>query len=51
MKDILQKCSVCGLAKRDVRERPNAYAQDIYNELSATHVVCDKCDEQNRADI
>lgn len=45
------KCERCGKASEDVSYRPNAYAQDVHNDSTAYHTVCDECDYENRMDI
>ena len=44
-------CDRCRQTKPDVCERPDGYAQDIYNEPDATWTACDKCDQYNNDDI
>lgn len=45
------ECGVCGKRKLSVSERPDAYTEDVHNEVGATHTVCDECDYQNSQDI
>jgi hypothetical protein len=45
------KCDICGATTDDVSYRPNAYANDVHNDPTAYHTVCDECDYQNRMDI
>ena len=45
------KCESCGKKKEDVSYRPDGYAQDVGNDPTAYHTVCDECDEQNCLDI
>lgn len=44
-------CESCGKRLPDVRPRANAYEQEIGNDTTAMHTVCDECDYQNRMDI
>lgn len=46
-----EKCTHCGSTDDSVSYRPNAYAQDVGNDSTAYHTVCDECDYQNRMDI
>lgn len=46
-----KKCTVCGKVSEDVCYRPNRYAQDVGNDPTAYHTVCDECDYQNCMDI
>lgn len=45
------KCESCEEEKEDVSYRSNGYAQDVGNDPSAMHTVCDDCDYQNKMDI
>ena len=45
------KCETCDKSSEDVSYRPNAYAQEIGNGLTAYHTVCDDCDRENAMDI
>ena len=45
------RCDVCGKRKLSVSYRPNAYANDVGNDPTAMHTVCDECDYQNCMDI
>lgn len=45
------ECTCCGKRKSDVASRPDAYANDVGNDPSAMHTVCDSCDHENRMDI
>ena len=45
------KCETCGATTEDVSYRANAYAQDVGNDPTAMHTVCDKCDYENRMAI
>lgn len=51
VKEELEECPMCNQMKSDVGERPNHYAQDVYNEEGATMVCCSECEEQNLLDI
>lgn len=44
-------CPQCGKDKPDVCERPDGYANDVYNEPDAMWIACDDCDQQNNEDI
>lgn len=45
------ECEVCGLKKLSVSYRSNSYANDVGNDPTAMHTVCDECDYENRMDI
>ena len=45
------ECEVCRLKKLSVSHRSNAYANDVGNDPTAMHTVCDECDYQNAMDI
>lgn len=45
------KCDICGKISEDVSYRPDSYAQDVGNDSSAYHTVCDKCDNECIMDI
>lgn len=45
------ECETCGQKKPDVCYRPNAYQNDVNNDPTAMHTVCDDCDYENRMDI
>ncbi len=52
MKEIEKmRCEDCGLIKPDVSYRPNAYANDVGNDSTAMHTVCNNCDAENAQDI
>lgn len=44
-------CRTCRKRRASVCERPDAYARDVGNDPTATHIVCDECDYENRQDI
>ena len=46
-----EECSVCHKRKLSVSTRGNSYAQDVGNDPTAMHTVCDECDYQNCMDI
>lgn len=50
-KEEAMKCDVCGKQTPDVSYRPNAYANDVGNDPTAMHTVCDSCDRENALDI
>ena len=43
-------CQYCRMAKSDVRERQDPYKADVCNDSKATHVACDKCDQERTDD-
>lgn len=45
------ECEICNKKTSDVSYRPNAYAQDVNNDSTAYHTVCDSCDHENIMDI
>ena len=45
------ECEVCHKKKLSVLYRPNEYAQDVENDTTAYHTVCEECAYQNRMDI
>ena len=45
------KCEHCGHLRYDVRKRPDAFQREIHGDKTATHTVCDWCDQENREDI
>lgn len=45
------ECSICHRKKLSVSHRPNSYAQNVGNDPTAMHTVCDECDYQNCMDI
>jgi len=45
------ECKSCGKRKLSVHKRPNGYANDVHNDPTAVHTVCDECDYQNIMDI
>ena len=49
-KDCLE-CSICGKKKPDVYERADGYARDVGGDEDATHIACEKCDNENTASI
>lgn len=51
IKSKKMKCEVCGSNGDDVSYRKNSFAQDVGNDPTAYHTVCDECDYQNRMDI
>ena len=46
-----EKCPQCGKASNTVSLRPNAYAQEMNNDMDAEWEACDECDYQNKMDI
>ena len=44
-------CENCSMQAADVRERPNAFEQDVNNDPDAVWTVCDECAYQNAQDI
>ena len=45
------ECEVCHKKKLSVSYRSNGYANDVGNDPTAMHTVCDECDYQNCQDI
>lgn len=45
------ECEMCGKRKLSVKVRPDAYLNDVENDLEAEHTICDECDYQNTMDI
>ena len=45
------ECEICHKKKESVSYKPNAYAQDVNNDPSAYHTVCDECNLENIMDI
>lgn len=45
------ECEVCHIRKLSVSYRRNGYANDVNNDPTAMHTVCDECDYQNCQDI
>lgn len=45
------ECERCGVKKLSVHYRHDGYRQDINNDATAMHTVCDECEYQNCQDI
>ncbi len=44
-------CQCCRKRKLSVSDRPDCYANDVENDPTARHTVCDECDYENFMDI
>lgn len=51
LQNTTMECETCHKKTEDVSHRPNAYANDVGNDPTAMHTVCDSCDYENRMDI
>lgn len=45
------RCECCEKRKLSVSYRPNGYANDVHNDPTAMHTVCDECNYQSNQDI
>ena len=45
------ECGICHIRKMSVSNRPDGYSNDVGNDPTAMHTVCDECDYQNCMDI
>ena len=45
------ECEDCGKRRLSVHQRDDPYAQEIGNNLTATHTVCDECNHESAMDI
>ena len=50
-KELMLTCQYCHRQKLDVCERPDGYAEDVNNEVGATHICCDHCNQERNSDI